>query len=123
MSHVIDPRKVAANLSDFWSPRIVAEMDDSFVKVAKIKGEFPWHTHEHEDEVFMVLDGEMSIELQDRTVKLKCGELFVVPKGTRHHPVAEEVCLIMLFEPKSTEHMGGVVNDNTRTIAEQRGPQ
>ncbi len=120
MSSVINPYEVAASLKDHWSPRIVAEVNDSFVKVAKIKGDFPWHSHEHEDEMFMVLDGEMSIELEDQTVCLKTGQVFVVPKGVPHHPVAEQECLIMLFEPKSTEHMGGIVKDSTRTIAEQR---
>ena len=70
--------------------------------------------------MFMVLDGEMSIELEDQTVYLKAGHVFVVPKGVPHHPVAERECLIMLFEPKSTEHMGGIVKESTRTIAEQR---
>lgn len=120
MSVVVDPREVATNLGEYWSPKIIDEVNDSFVKVAKIKGDFPWHAHEHEDEMFMVLEGEMTIELQDRTVCLKSGEMFVVPKGTLHHPVAEDVCLIMLFEQKSTEHMGGLVQDKTRTIAEQR---
>jgi mannose-6-phosphate isomerase-like protein (cupin superfamily) len=120
MGGVIDPREVARSLSEYWSPRIIAEVDDSFVKVAKIKGEFPWHSHEHEDEMFMVLEGEMNIELQERTVQLAPGQIFVVPKGVRHHPFAKEECLIMLFERKTTEHMGGIVLDKTRTIAEQR---
>ena len=123
MSCVMDPREVAASLSEYWSPRILAELNDSFVKVAKIFGEFPWHAHEHEDEMFMVLEGEMSIELNDRTVHLKCGEMFVVPKGTPHHPVAQDECLIMLFEMKSTEHTGGLVIDMTRTVEEQREQQ
>lgn len=123
MGRVINPREVAASLSNYWSPRIVAEVNDSFVKVAKVKGEFPWHSHENEDEMFMVLDGEMRIELEDRTVQLKFGEVFVVPKGARHHPVAKDECLIMLFEPKSTEHMGGLEQKNTRTISEQRSQQ
>ncbi|MGI9469257.1 MAG: cupin domain-containing protein [Rubripirellula sp.] len=120
MSRVIHSCEVAASLHDFWSPRIVAEVNDSFVKVAKIKGVFPWHSHEHEDEMFMVLEGEMRIEMEDRTVRLKAGEVFVVPKGVRHQPVAESECLIMLFEPKTTEHMGELVQERTRTIAEQR---
>ncbi|MDC0317407.1 cupin domain-containing protein [bacterium] len=120
MSRVINPTEVAASLSDYWSPRIVAEVNESFVKVAKLKGEFPWHSHEHEDEMFMVLDGEMRIDLEDRSVQLKSGEVFVVPKGAMHHPVAKDECLIMLFEPNSTEHMGGIVHNNTRTISEQR---
>ena len=120
---MIDPREVARSLNEYWSPRIIAEVDDAFVKVAKIKGEFTWHSHEHEDEMFMVLEGEMNIELRDRNVRLATGQMFVVPKGVRHHPVAKEECLIMLFERKTTEHMGGIVSDNTRTIADQRAQQ
>lgn len=119
MSCVINPCDMARSLKEFWSPRIVAEVNDSFVKIAKIKGEFPWHTHEHEDEMFMVLEGQMSIEMEDQTVCLKVGEVFVVPRGVRHKPVAESECLIMLYEPKTTEHMGGLVDENTRTISEQ----
>lgn len=120
MNGVLDPREVAANLSDHWSPRIVAEVNDSFVKVARIKGTFPWHLHEHEDEMFMVLEGRLAIALEAEVVELNSGQIFVVPKGARHQPVADEECLIMLFEPKSTEHMGGIVHENTRTIEEQR---
>ena len=120
MSCVINPCEMARSLKEFWSPRIVAEVNDSFVKIAKIKGEFPWHTHEHEDEMFMVLEGRLAIALEAEVVELNSGQIFVVPKGARHQPVADEECLIMLFEPKSTEHMGGIVHENTRTIEEQR---
>jgi mannose-6-phosphate isomerase-like protein (cupin superfamily) len=123
MSRVINPIEVAASLKDFWSPRIVAEVNDSFAKVAKIKGEFPWHSHEHEDEMFMVLDGEMHIEMKDQTVCLQVGQVFVVPKGVQHRPFAERECLIMLFEPKSTEHMGGIVKECTKTLAQQRSQE
>ena len=109
MSEVVDPRLIATSLVDHWSPRIVGEIDDSFLKVAKVKGEFPWHSHEDEDEMFMVLEGKLSIHMEDRTVELTVGEVFVVPKGVRHHPVAKEECLILLIERKSTKHMGGVV--------------
>ncbi len=120
MGDVIEPRQVAENLKELWSPRIIAEVDDSFVKVAKIKGEFPWHSHEMEDELFMVLDGEMSIELEDSRVKLTTGDLYVVPKGTAHRPSAAEECLILLFEKKSTRHTGDIVQENTRSVEQQR---
>ena len=120
MGDVIEPRQVAENLKELWSPRIIAEVDDSFVKVAKIKGEFPWHSHEMEDELFMVLEGEMSIELEDSHVKLKTGDLHVVPKGTAHRPSAAEECLILLFEKKSTRHTGDIVQENTRSVEQQR---
>lgn len=120
MGDVIEPRQVAENLKELWSPRIIAEVDDSFVKVAKIKGEFPWHSHEMEDELFMVLEGEMSIELEDSRVKLKTGDLHVVLKGTAHRPSAAEECLILLFEKKSTRHTGDIVQENTRSVEQQR---
>ena len=120
MGDVIEPRQVAENLKELWSPRIIAEVDDSFVKVAKIKGEFPWHSHEMEDELFMVLDGELSIELEDSRVKLTTGDLYVVPKGTAHRPSAAEECLILLFEKKSTRHTGDIVQENTRSVEQQR---
>ena len=120
MADVIEPRQVAENLKELWSPRIIAEVDDSFVKVAKIKGEFPWHSHEMEDELFMVLEGEMSIELEDSRVKLTTGDLHVVPKGTAHRPSAAEECLILLFEKKSTRHTGDIVQENTRSVEQQR---
>ena len=120
MGDVIEPRQVAENLKELWSPRIIAEVDDSFVKVAKIKGEFPWHSHEMEDELFMVLEGEMSIELEDSRVKLKTGDLHVVPKGTAHRPSAAEECLILLFEKKTTRHTGDIVQENTRSVEQQR---
>ncbi len=123
MSEVVDPRLIARSLVDHWSPRIVGEIDDSFLKVAKVKGEFPWHSHEDEDEMFMVLEGKLSIHMEDRTVELTVGEVFVVPKGVRHHPVAKEECLILLIERKSTKHMGGVVMEKTRTIEEQWSQQ
>ena len=123
MSEVVDPRLIATSLVDHWSPRIVGEIDDSFLKVAKVKGEFPWHSHEDEDEMFMVLEGKLSIHMEDRTVELTVGEVFVVPKGVRHHPVAKEECLILLIERKSTKHMGGVVMEKTRTIEEQWSQQ
>ena len=120
MGDVIEPRQVAENLKELWSPRIIAEVDDSFVKVAKIKGEFPWHSHEMEDELFMVLEGEMSIELEDSRVKLKTGDLHVVPKGTAHRPSAAEECLILLFEKKTTRHTGDIVQEDTRSVEQQR---
>ena len=123
MSEVVDPRLIARSLVDHWSPRIVGEIDDSFLKVAKVKGEFPWHSHEDEDEMFMVLDGKLSIHMEDRTVELTVGEVFVVPKGVRHHPVAKDECLILLIERKSTKHMGGVVMEKTRTIEQQWNQQ
>jgi mannose-6-phosphate isomerase-like protein (cupin superfamily) len=119
MPSVVALGKVAANLSEYWSPRVVGEVDDSYVKVAKVKGSLTWHSHEHEDELFLVLRGQLRIEIEHQSVVLREGEMFVVPKGTRHNPVAEEECHILLFERKSTAHTGDVITDKTRSIEEQ----
>ena len=119
MPPVIALRKAAADLSQYWSPRVVGEVDDSYVKVTKVKGSLTWHSHEHEDELFLVLRGQLRIEMEHETVVLREGDMFVVPKGTRHNPVAEEECHLLLFERKSTAHTGDVVTDKTRSIQDQ----
>lgn len=122
MSSVTSPKQVAASLTEHWSPRVVAEVDDSYVKVAKVSGSLAWHSHENEDELFLVLKGHLRIEMEEGTVELSEGEMFVVPKGVRHNPVAEQECHIMLIERKSTLHTGDVVTENTRSLAEQLRP-
>ncbi len=119
MQDVVSPERIAAALTELWSPRVVAELDDSYVKVAKIHGTLAWHDHENEDELFLVLKGVLKIEMEDRTVVLRAGELFVVPKGVRHNPIAEQECLVLLVERKTTLHTGKVVTDKTRSIDEQ----
>ena len=120
MSIVLTPEAIAAGLSEYWSPRVIGEVDDAYyVKVAKIKGVLAWHSHDGEDERFYVLRGTLRIELDDGTVELGPGQMWVVPKGVRHNPVAEDECLVMLIERKSTLHTGNVVTEKTRTIAEQ----
>ncbi len=119
MSDAIDPRRIATALSELWSPRVIAELDDSYVKVAKVHGSLAWHCHDDEDELFFVLLGKLRIEMEDRHVDLATGELFVVPKGIRHNPVADEECLILLIERKSTLHTGSEVTDKTRFIEDQ----
>ncbi len=122
MSEVIAPRRLAAALAETWSPRVIGEVDDMYVKVARLHGDFPWHQHDHEDELFLVLAGRLRLEMTDRTVELTEGDLFVMPKGVRHRPVADEECLVMLVERKTTAHTGDVVTERTRTIAEQLRP-
>jgi mannose-6-phosphate isomerase-like protein (cupin superfamily) len=117
----IVPLKAAASLAERWSPRVVAELDDSYVKVVKIEGEFVWHAHEAEDELFYVLKGELRIDMEAGSVTLREGEMFVVPKGTRHRPVAPQECLMMLIERKETLHTGDVVDERTRSIESQLG--
>ena len=86
--------------SDYWSPKVVAEMNDYQFKLAKVKGEFVWHNHKETDEVFIIIKGKLKIEFRDKTVLLKEGEMYVVPKGIDHKPFADEECKIMLVEPK-----------------------
>jgi mannose-6-phosphate isomerase-like protein (cupin superfamily) len=122
MSHVVSPGKLAAALTELWSPRIIAELDDSFVKVAKVQGSLTWHSHDNEDELFYILEGSLRIEMEERTVVLARGDAFVVPKGVRHNPVAERECLIMLIERKSTLHTGSEITNKTRSLADQSRP-
>jgi mannose-6-phosphate isomerase-like protein (cupin superfamily) len=122
MPKPISPAKIAAALDELWSPRVIAEVDDSYIKVAKVQGSFGWHAHAHEDELFLILKGRLRIELEQSAVELGAGEIFVVPKGTRHNPVAEEECHLMLIERKSTLHTGNVVTERTRSIADQLRP-
>lgn len=92
--------------SEHWSPRVVAEMNDYQFKLAKILGEFVWHAHEQTDEVFIVLSGEMTLEFRDGAVPLAAGEMYVVPRGVEHRPVAREECSIMLVEPRGVTNTG-----------------
>ena len=119
MRDPLSPVQIAANLTELWSPRVIAELDDSYIKVAKVQGTLTWHAHEHEDELFHILRGSLTIEMEDRRVVLNEGDVFVVPKGVRHNPIAEHECLLMLVERKSTLHTGDVVTAQTRSVAEQ----
>ena len=119
MPKVKSPRTIAAALTELWSPRVVAEVDDAYVKVAKLHGSLAWHRHENEDELFLVLEGRLRIEMEDGDVELGEGELWTVPKGVRHNPVADDECLVLLVERKSTAHTGDVVTARTRSIEDQ----
>jgi mannose-6-phosphate isomerase-like protein (cupin superfamily) len=119
MSKVVSPAEVAASLTQLWSPRVVAEVNDAYVKVARVHGTLAWHSHDDEDELFLVLEGRLRIEMDAGTVELGKGEMFVVPRGVRHNPVAENECHVLLVERKSTLHTGTTVTDRTRSIAEQ----
>ena len=99
--------------SEHWSPRIVAQMNDYHFKIVKIEGEFVWHDHPETDEVFIILKGQLEIQFRDGKVSLKQGEMFVVPKGLEHKPVAEQECHILLVEPAGTVNTGDVVNERT----------
>lgn len=112
-------RRAAEELSEFWSPRVVARVADQYVKVAKVRGEFVWHAHENEDELFLILKGSLRIQLEEGEVELGEGDVFVVPAGVRHNPVADDECWLALIEPAETEHTGDVITDRTRSIEEQ----
>jgi mannose-6-phosphate isomerase-like protein (cupin superfamily) len=109
-----------ASVSDLWSPKVIARVNDSYVKVVKVKGQLTWHEHDAEDELFWILRGRLRIEYEaGREVALGPGEMHVVPKGTMHNPVADEECWMVLVEPVTTQHTGDVVMEKTKTIEEQ----
>ena len=122
MLEAASPLRVAMSLTELWSPRVIAELDDSYVKVAKVQGSLAWHSHDHEDELFLILKGHLRIEMDAGNIELDEGEMFVVPKGVRHNPVAEQECLLMLVERKATRHTGDVITEKTRSLAEQLRP-
>ena len=105
-----------SRFSEHYRPKVVGEVNDFQVKLVKLKGEFIWHHHENEDELFLVVKGKLIIHLRDRKVELNEGEFLIVPKGVEHKPVAEEECHVVLLEPKSTLNTGNVRNE--RTVAE-----
>lgn len=112
----MDIVNVAHKLSLFqehWSPRIVGEINDSFVKLVKLKGEFVWHHHEDEDELFLVIKGRLLIKLRDRDLWLGEGEFVIIPRGVEHMPVADEEVHVLLLEPKSTVNTGSAGGDRT----------
>jgi mannose-6-phosphate isomerase-like protein (cupin superfamily) len=105
-----------AKISEYWKPYIAAELNGQHVKLDKLKGEFVFHHHEHEDEMFLVVKGRFRMEFLDRHEWIEEGEFIVVPRGVEHRPVAEEECWLMLFEPASTLNTGNIVNE--RTVAQ-----
>lgn len=98
---------------EHWSPKIVGELNESYIKVAKLKGEFVWHHHDNEDELFFVIKGKLVIKFRDKEVVINEGEFIVIPKGVEHLPVAEEEVQVMLIEPKTTLNTGNVINAMT----------
>lgn len=105
-------------IQDHWKQRIVAEVSGFQVKISKIKGEFVWHSHENEDELFWVISGRLMLQFRDRDVWLESGELLVVPRGVEHRPVAPEEVEVAVIEPAETVNTGNVVSDRTRTKLE-----
>ena len=105
--------------NDYCNPRIIGELNGQHVKAVKLKGEFVWHSHEHEDELFLVVKGTFNMELRNKTVTINEGEFFIVPRTVEHKPVAEEEVHILLFEPASTVNTGEVQHEFTKTYLEK----
>lgn len=110
---VINLQHKLSLFSDYWSPKIIGKLNGQAVKLVKLKGEFVMHQHENEDELFLVLDGDLRIEFQDKSVQLGAGEMIIIPRGTMHKPVAEEEVQVLLFEPESTVNTGNLENELT----------
>ncbi|MFQ5553213.1 MAG: cupin domain-containing protein [Thermoplasmata archaeon] len=102
-----------AGIQELWKPKIVSAVNDTYVKLVKLKGEFIWHQHEAEDELFLVIEGSIRLELRDGSVSLQAGEMAVVPQGVEHRPVAEEEAHVLLIEPRSTRNTGDLRDDRT----------
>ncbi|MEC9373314.1 MAG: cupin domain-containing protein [Planctomycetota bacterium] len=116
---VVDLKQSFDSFTEQWSPRIAAELNGQQVRLAKIQGEFVWHSHDDEDELFLVIKGAMRLEFRDGAVDLKEGQFVVVPRGVEHKPSAEEECAVLLFEPAQTKHTGNVMTEKTKTVFER----
>ena len=119
-AETVDLMTALESVEEYWSPKIVAQVNDQYVKVAKLRGQLAWHHHDQEDELFYVLHGHLRIEYEyGRTVQLAPGSMHVVLRGVLHNPVAEEECWIVLIETVTTRHTGDVVTPLTKTIEQQ----
>lgn len=114
---VINLKEKLSLFTEHWSPKIIAQLNDYHLKLVKVMGEFVWHRHPKTDEVFLVVSGTLNIEMRDRTVTLQEGELYVVPKGVEHRPVAENECSILLVEPAWTVNTGDVGGGRTKAAS------
>ncbi|MEO7042635.1 MAG: cupin domain-containing protein [Gemmatimonadaceae bacterium] len=110
-----------ARVTELWSPTVIGQVNDQYVKIARLKGEFTWHKHDDEDELFYVVKGRMRIQFETGNVDLSAGDMHIVPKGVLHSPVADEECWIMLIETVTTKHTGDVESSLTKTIEQQLG--
>ena len=111
--HPVNLAEKFASFSDTWSPKVVGELNGQHVKLARLRGEFVWHTHDHEDELFLVVKGRLTMRLRDRDTVVNEGEFIIVPRGVEHLPVADEECQVLLFEPAPTLNTGDVRNERT----------
>jgi mannose-6-phosphate isomerase-like protein (cupin superfamily) len=113
MAEKVNIAQEFARLDENWAPKIAAELNGQFVKLVKFEGEYVWHQHEHEDELFLVTEGEIEIQFRDRVVALREGEFLVVPRGVEHKPVAKRQASVILFEPATTRNTGNVDHEYT----------
>ncbi len=100
-------------INNYWDPKIVGELNNQYVKIAKLKGEFVWHQHEKEDELFMVIKGHLTIKMRDSNIELNEGEFYIIPRGVEHMPVAEDEVHVLMFEPQTTVNTGNADSDKT----------
>lgn len=114
MDSTINLKQKLSLFNDQWTPKIIGELNGQQVKLAKLQGEFVWHSHEQEDELFYVIKGQLIIELMEKTITLNEGEMYIVPRGVQHKPIAHEECHVMLVEPASTAHTGDVKHELTK---------
>ena len=119
--HTTNIESALAKVSQYWSPQVIGQVNDQYIKVAKLKGELMWHSHTDEDELFMVVYGTLKIQLEDRDLILQPGEFCVIPKGVRHNPVALEECGIVLIETVTTLHTGDEISTRSVPIEQQLG--
>lgn len=110
---VINIKSKFNQFTDQWSPKVIADLNGQQVKLARLEGEFVWHDHKDEDELFYVVKGRLILEFRDKTVTLNEGDMIVVPKGVEHKPIAKEECWVMLFEPAAIKHTGDVEHELT----------
>jgi len=108
-----------AELSEYWSPKVIGEINDQYMKIAKLKGDFIWHGHKDEDELFYIVQGSLDLHLKNEIIHLEEGDFYIVPKGVEHKPNAKEECWVMLIEQKSTRHTGDVLTVFTKSIKDQ----
>ena len=115
----VNLKNIFTKFNDYWNPRIIGELNGQQIKAAKLKGEFVFHHHDDEDEMFLVLEGNLKMVLEDKTIDISPGEFIIIPKGVTHKPIAEEEVHLLLFEPASTLHTGNVIHDITKKNLEK----
>ncbi|CAN5411107.1 cupin domain-containing protein [soil metagenome] len=111
-----------SRVTEYWSPKVVGQVNNQLLKVAKLKGQFVWHAHDGQDELFYIVKGSLRLEFEDGPVDLKEGDFLTVPSGVRHNPIAAEECWVLLIEPAETKHTGDEVTPLTRSLDEQLRP-